>query len=143
MSPRLATCLAALIAVPWLTLPAAAQHSQPLGRSKACPAGLILPDTTVVSAGVDAPLQLRAPYPSLRYPPGLRDQRRGGEVVLDVVVEADGSVHPCDIQLITVTDSALIAPALDFVRAARFNSPRQAGRPVRCRARVPVKWSVL
>jgi TonB family protein len=142
MQLALPLCLVAFLTLVAPGHLALAQGVTPLGKSKACPTGLTPPDTTVGSGDIPVPPQIRPPLPHLSYPRDLRDQGRGANVVLEIVVEPDGSVHPCDIQVVSATDSAFIAPAVEFARKVRFDPAKQDGHRVRCRVRLPIAWEV-
>lgn len=76
--------------------------------------------------------------PQPMYPPALRSAGIEGEVVLDVVVAADGSV--ADVRVVEATHPEFVAAALETVRATTF-APAQRGRTaVAVRIRLPVKF---
>lgn len=80
-------------------------------------------------------------YMTIDYPTEARLAGIQGELVLDFVVEPDGSVSGITLQksLHPLCDSS----AISSLQATRFIPARQNGKPVRTRARLPVRFKLL
>jgi protein TonB len=79
--------------------------------------------------------------PEPPYPEELRRQRIGGQVLLWLAIEADGTVAEIRV------DKSSGYPALDdsavkTVRLWRFEPARRGGRPVRFEVRLPITFSI-
>lgn len=88
-------------------------------------------DSTIYDAEETSPgPQLRS-FRTLEMPTALRDAGGKGGVTLAYVVNADGRVDSSNVVVMTVSDSALIAPARATVLGSRFWPGCRAGIPVR------------
>jgi TonB family protein len=77
------------------------------------------------------------------YPRGLQMAGQCGYVELRYVVGLDGRAEPGTIVAVYATNHEFEKPALDVIRAARFNSARLAGKPVRQRVQQRMTFSVM
>lgn len=83
---------------------------------------------------------LAALYRSIAYPADALDEGVGGTVIVQLVVNADGT--PTDAVAVRSPDERLGAAAVAAVRRTRFRPGRQDGVPVRARMTLPVRFDV-
>jgi len=74
------------------------------------------------------------------YPPMLRDAGVTGQVVVSLVVGADGAVHAPAV--VSASHDAFREPALAAVAAMRFRPARKEGRAVPVRIRLPIEFQL-
>ena len=87
------------------------------------------PDTPPV------PVRTRPP----EYPSQLKRDGVSGMVVVNVVIEADGSV--ADVEIRKSTNSEFDAPALEAVKNWRFKPAKKDGNAIRSKVALPLKFS--
>ena len=81
---------------------------------------------------------LAALYRSVAYPSDALDEGVGGTVIVQLVVNADGT--PAEVAAVRSPDGRLSGAAVGAVRRTLFRPGRQDGRPVRTRMTVPVRF---
>lgn len=92
------------------------------------------------------PVEGLSQVPTLRnaerplYPKELKEQGRTGKVIIEVIVDKDGSVQSAVVK--QSTDHAFDASALTAVRHWTFNPGLKDGRPVNVRLAVPIVYSL-
>lgn len=122
-SPRSLCCLLTLALVATVT-PAFAQSVASV------------PD--VVAKFDTPPRPLKTKPPS--YPSNMRAQGVSGVVVVAMVVDEGGKVIACEVS--KTSNDAFSQPALDAVRAWTFDPAKVAGKAVRAKVSVPLKFEV-
>ena len=101
------------------------------------------PGTTVVympAAVEELPELLH--MPPLVYPELLRDAGVEGIVVLEFVVNADGSVEQSSIHVVKSPHPLFNESSIESLRHARFRPARVNGHAVRVLARLPLQFSI-
>jgi len=93
-------------------------------------------------AQVDAP-PARLSSPPLRYPPLLRDAGISGQVVVEFVVSADGTVDSASVVVVSSDHLAFERPAVDLIKGSRFRPATIGGRATAVRIRQPISFSVV
>lgn len=83
------------------------------------------------------PVPVRTPPPE--YPSQLKRDGVSGMVVVNVVIEADGSV--ADVEVRKSTNSEFDAPALEAVKNWRFKPAKKDGNAIRSKVALPLKFS--
>jgi TonB family protein len=100
--------------------------------------GLAEDETSALVGNYDrAPTPLKITKP--QYPQEAFEQKIEGTVVLEMLVDADGRVHP---RRILTSVLALNAAAIDCVREWRFNPATKGGKPVATMAHAPVGFRI-
>jgi protein TonB len=74
------------------------------------------------------------------YPRALNDAGVGGTVVVQFVVQPDGSVDPTTLRVISTPDPQLGTASVLTVERFRFRPGAFKGKPVRALIRMPVTW---
>lgn len=93
---------------------------------------------TVVHQQVDqAPQPVRTPPPE--YPALLKTEKVSGMVLLDVVVNDQGTVDSAEV--LNATNDAFIAPTVAAVKNWRFKPATKDGANVSVRIKLPVKFN--
>ena len=105
------------------------------------------PGGTYVAAVVDrvAELRNRRELPRIMerlYPTALRDNRIGGRVVVQFVVDTNGRVDPSSVQVMSSTVAELESPTREALEAFRFTPARKGDQNVRMLMQMPVVWQV-
>ena len=77
--------------------------------------------------------------PNPDYPPDLLARQIGGEVVVDYVVEPNGSITGLEAR--ASTQPGFVRPALEATRRLKFTPAMQGDLPVRARMRSPMRFS--
>jgi protein TonB len=75
-----------------------------------------------------------------QYPQNMRAQGVSGVVVVTMVIDDGGKVIAC--QVAKASNDAFISPALDAVRTWTFEPAKVAGKNVRARVSIPLKFEV-
>jgi TonB family protein len=88
---------------------------------------------------VDVIPQVRRQAPP-RFPVAFRRQGRGGEAVVDFIVDENGVAR--DVVAIRATHPDFAAAASEAVAKWRFSPGRKEGRPVRTHMQVPVVFTL-
>jgi periplasmic protein TonB len=86
----------------------------------------------------DPPVPVRTPPP--KYPTELKREGVSGMVVVNMVIDTDGSV-----QEVTVSKSTHIEferPAIDAVKGWKFKPAKKDGAAIRSRVALPLKFTV-
>ena len=83
------------------------------------------------------PVPVRTPPPD--YPDQLKRDGVSGMVVVNVVIEADGSV--ADVEVRKSTNSEFDAPAVEAVKNWRFKPAKKDGTAIRSKVALPLKFS--
>ena len=83
------------------------------------------------------PVPVRTPPPS--YPADLKRDGVSGMVVVNVIVEVDGSV--ADVEVRKSTNSAFDEPAVEAVKNWRFKPAQKDGNAIRSKVALPLKFS--
>jgi len=91
---------------------------------------------------VDVP-PARLSSPPILYPPLLRDAGIGGQVMLEFVVNADGTVDSASVVVVSSDRPAFERPALDAIKQSRFRPAMMGGEPAAVRIRQPINFSVV
>ena len=104
-------------------------------------------DEPVSVAVVDQPPRVaNAPEIAARmeelYPMGLRLAGIGGEVVIQLVVDAKGRVEATGDTIVSSSHRGLEQPTRALARVVRFEPALRNGNPVRVWVRLPVQWTV-
>ncbi|MEJ5358330.1 MAG: energy transducer TonB, partial [Desulfobacterales bacterium] len=115
--------------------PAAAPPASPPAALAALPPAEKEPAPSLLGAG-GAPAFLKRVLP--RYPRLAREMGREGTVVLALAIAADGRLE--DVEILESAGSDFDEEALRAVRASSFRPAVSEGRPVACRAILPVKF---
>ena len=89
-----------------------------------------------VFGAVDGPGFLRAPVP--QYPRAALRRRLGGEVLLELTLEADGRL--LGVSVLKSAGHGFDEAALEAVRRARFRPAIRNGRPEACIVLLPVHF---
>ncbi len=76
------------------------------------------------------------------YPSIMRDSRTPGRVLVQLIVEADGTVRPGSAQVVEATHAAFSEATLRAVERFRFRPAMMAGVPVPVRVTIPISWTV-
>ena len=76
------------------------------------------------------------------YPMTLRMAGVGGQVVIQLVVDAKGFVETKGDTIVSSSHRELDRPTRELARIVRFEPARRNGNPVRVWVRLPVTWSV-
>ena len=85
------------------------------------------------------PACLQFLYKNIKYPPIAQENGTQGQVVLQFVVERDGSIG--DIKVVKSVDPYLDKEALRVVKTMpKWKPGMQRGKPVRCRFTLPVRF---
>lgn len=96
---------------------------------------------TFTADQVDDPIQyLDGPLPV--YPPVLKSAGVEGRVSLRFVVGADGRTEPATIQVLSSTNKAFEAPAIEAIKKSRFKPAKIRGAPVRQLVDQAVRFSL-
>jgi protein TonB len=99
---------------------------------------LTVAEITDVSPKVDeAPVPLKTYAPD--YPATLRDGKVGGVVSVVLVVDEGGEVLAAEVS--KSTHEEFKEPALDAVRRWKFKAAKLAGKPVKVRVTIPVRFT--
>ncbi|MBL0179620.1 MAG: energy transducer TonB [Gemmatimonadetes bacterium] len=123
------TCWMVLSAIPLLGVAAQQIDVRP-APSQGC-TGAPTADSTIYDADEASPgPQLRS-FRRLEMPTALREAGGKGGVTLAYVVNADGRIDSSNVVVMTVSDSAFIAPARATVLGSRFWPGCRSGVPVR------------
>ena len=78
-------------------------------------------------------------YKNINYPTIAQENGTQGQVVLQFVVERDGSIT--DIKVVKSVDPYLDKEALRVVKTMpKWKPGKQRGKPVRCRFTLPVRF---
>ena len=100
---------------------------------------LSVADVTDAVAKVDeAPVPIRTVAPA--YPVALRQANVQGLVSVQIVVDESGTVIACDV--LKSTRDEFRQPSVDAVQAWKFKPAKVAGKPVKVRITVPLKFTV-
>jgi TonB family protein len=75
-----------------------------------------------------------------QYPPSMSVTGVEGRVVISVFVDTAGHAHRDSVEVVAASDTAFVAPAVDFVVACRYTVPRIRGRPVAQWVTAPVEF---
>lgn len=85
------------------------------------------------------PACLQFLYKNIKYPTIAQENGTQGQVVLQFVVERDGSIT--DIRVVKSVDPYLDKEALRVVKTMpKWKPGKQRGKPVRCRFTLPVRF---
>ncbi len=104
------------------------------------------PITTEVSALRPVPVYAVSKLPEIlgrpdpRYPPDLRAAGIEGDVVVELIVTADGKVGSGSLQVLESTNGGFDEAAVEAVSALRFRPATQGSTPVAVRIRIPVRF---
>jgi TonB family protein len=114
---------------------------QAMENGTSCAGGV--PRDTIVRdvAGVPEKAALRA-WPPLEYPRTPRKRGIQGQVLVAMVVNADGSVDASSAEVVERVDPELDAAALGWARRAHFWPACVDGAPVRVRLTIPVDFKI-
>lgn len=117
----------------------ASAFAQQPGPAVAVPPGTIGPDGAYrVGNGVGAPTAVTRVAGAL--PDLARQLRASGEVLLSVVVQADGSIR--DVQIVKSAGYGMDEKAIEAVRKWRFRAGAKEGKPVDVRIQVALSFSI-
>ena len=83
------------------------------------------------------PVPVRTPPP--QYPAQLKRDGVSGMVVVNVVIDADGSVEEVEVR--KSTNSEFDAPAVEAVKQWRFKPAKKDGNAIRSKVALPLKFS--
>lgn len=75
-----------------------------------------------------------------QYPANMRADGVSGVVVVAIVIDEGGKVMACEVS--KTTNEAFSAPALDAVRTWTFAPAKVAGKTVRAKVSIPLKFEV-
>lgn len=101
--------------------------------------GVILAAVPTARAGVkEAPVPIRTVSP--HYPDELRAQSVSGLVMVQVNVDAQGTV--ADAVVLKSSHDAFNGPAIDALKRWKFKPAREDGKPIAIVITVPVKFAV-
>jgi TonB family protein len=75
------------------------------------------------------------------YPSTLRSARMSGRVLVELVVEVDGSVRPGSMRVVEATHPGFSAATLRAANRFRFAPARVGGVAVPVRVTIPVEWT--
>lgn len=78
--------------------------------------------------------------PDPRYPAELRAAGIEGEVVVELIVTAEGTVGAGSLQVLESTNAGFNEAAVEAVAALRFRPATQGSTPVAVRIRIPVRF---
>lgn len=78
--------------------------------------------------------------PDPRYPPDLRAAGIEGDVVIELVVTAEGEVGAGTLRVLESSDRGFDEAALEAVGSLRFKPATQGSTPVAVRIRIPVRF---
>jgi TonB family protein len=108
---------------------------------RACPPAPIRTDSVYRSEDVTDP-PIRVFSPAVRYPDVLRQQRIGGHVVVQFVVDTLGRAESESLRVVESTRELFGPPAMEIVRASRFLPGHLNGRRVRVRVQMPINFGI-
>lgn len=83
------------------------------------------------------PTPVRTPPP--KYPEQLKREGVSGMVVVNVIIETDGTV--AEVEVRKSTNSDFEAPALEAVKNWRFRPAKKDGQAIRTKVALPLKFS--
>jgi TonB family protein len=106
-----------------------------------CPSDPVRPDSVYRSEDVTDP-PMRVSSPPVRYPDVLRQQRIGGRVVVQFVVDTSGRAEPGSLRVLECSDALFGPPALEIARASIFLPGHHQGRRIRVRVQMPVDFGM-
>jgi zinc protease len=90
--------------------------------------------------GTSPPVATELPVPVYQarpiYPPEMIKQRTRGEVLVDFIVDIDGTVQ--NATAVKQTNDAFAQSAIDCVKQWRFRPASKAGKPIRTHMQVPI-----
>jgi protein TonB len=116
------------------------------GVANGVPGGTAPPPVSLervyVRAVVDEPPLLLS-SPPLRYPPLLRDAGIEGEVVIEVVVGADGRPELETLRIVSSTNRGFEAAARAALASSVYRPGKMRGEAVRVLIRQPVRFAIL
>ncbi len=84
---------------------------------------------------------LRALYLRIQYPRAAREQGIEGRVIVEFIVEKDGT--PSHIRVLQSAHPLLDSAAVQAIRRTTFIPGKQGGVPVRVRMRLPIRFRLL
>jgi TonB family protein len=79
--------------------------------------------------------------PKVHYPWIYADQRIGGRVMVQAMIDRDGRADPATIKIVRSLRPAFDSSAVTFVRAAVFRPAELEGRPVRAWVSIPIDFA--
>ena len=91
-----------------------------------------------VSKVDEAPVPIRTVAPA--YPAALRQANIQGLVSVQIVVDEAGAVIACDV--VKSTRDEFRQPSVEAIQAWKFKPSKVAGKPVKVRLTVPLKFTV-
>lgn len=74
------------------------------------------------------------------YPPSMSVAGIEGQVLISVFVDTTGRAHRDSVTILSASDSAFVAPAVDFVVSCQYTVPRFGGRAMAQRLTAPVEF---
>jgi protein TonB len=104
------------------------------------------PITTEVSALRPVPVYAVSKLPEIlgspdpKYPPDLRAAGIEGDVVVELIVTAEGEVGAGSLQVLESSNGGFDEAAVEAVAALRFRPATQGSTPVAVRIRIPVRF---
>lgn len=84
------------------------------------------------------PERLSCPVPA--YPALMREARIEGQVLVQFVVETDGTVESSTVEVLNSSHRAFEAPAKDMIARCRFRPGQVDGHPVRTLVQMPIMF---
>lgn len=95
-----------------------------------------VPDVVTKFDTPPRPLKTKPP----QYPPKMRAEGVSGVVVVTMVIDDGGKVMAC--QVAKTSNDAFSEPALEAVRGWTFEPAKVAGKAVRAKVSIPLKFEV-